>query len=706
MIFAHVNSRPARIAILGPGGYGKTTLANAVLTHQRVQEYFGDARYFVACESVFSAGALLIELAKTLGLLDTATDASWSRICTVLDARDCILCLDNFESPWDQDGDMRYAVEELLSRIAELQHTTLLITMRGTVRPAQTQWTSPFLHPLATLDNDAARRIWERTTNHYDAFAEELTKAVDYVPLAVSLLAHLAQATSAELLLKEWNEKRTKFIHTSPANKQSDLEYSIQLSIDSGRMRANPSAKDMLGVLSMLPDGIHIKQMDKFRRILCNTDILSGLRTLRECSLISAVGQRYQTHPIIRDFCIHHDLISPEQRNVLNDFYIKLASTRSSKAHASSHAEMVLEVNNTKAILVDLLKSDFQSHSELVQAICTFMMFHSSIGDHSDNLISLTVEALQQRDASPSLIIKCLERWGMLHYNARRLESAKQKIKEAEHLCEASQENKGSLHANILRMLGEIFVLQDALNDALASFQKALEYHSLANDIIGQGNDYKGLGKIYFQLNQLQEAKASYHKALGFHKLANDVLSQANDYRRLGDIYFKLSDLHEAKVSYSKALHYHKLGNDALGQGNDYEGLGKIYFHLNKFQEAEASYKKALKFHQLANDILGQGNDYKGLGDINFKSNKLDEALKLYHKALKYFKQSNSISSQGNALQLLGRVQLARLQLQDAETLFENALAMHRQAQDSVGQELDQKWLDEVLLKIGQPVIV
>src|ERR1700730_12048116 len=68
MVFTNLGSHPARIAILGPGGYGKTTLANAVLTHERVREHFGDARYFVACESIFSSGALLIELAKTLGV--------------------------------------------------------------------------------------------------------------------------------------------------------------------------------------------------------------------------------------------------------------------------------------------------------------------------------------------------------------------------------------------------------------------------------------------------------------------------------------------------------------------------------------------------------------------------------------------------------------------------------------------------------------
>jgi Cdc6-like AAA superfamily ATPase len=293
IIFTHIGSRPARIAILGPGGYGKTTLANAVLTHYHIQEHFRDARYFVACESLFSPGALLVEIAKSLGLFDGATDVSWPRIRTALNTKDCIICFDNFESLWDQDADIRNSVEELLSRVAELQHVSLLITMRGTVRPAQTQWTMPLLPPLTTLEYNAAKRVWEHTTDNYDVFAEELIKAVDYVPLAVSLLAHLAQATSPQLLLKEWHEKHIGFIYTNQANKQSNLEYSIQVSLNSGRMRANPCAKELLGILSMLPDGIHMQQVERFKKLFEGINVLSSLRTLQECSLISVIGERY-----------------------------------------------------------------------------------------------------------------------------------------------------------------------------------------------------------------------------------------------------------------------------------------------------------------------------------------------------------------------------------------------------------------------------
>ena len=50
-----LDKTPARIAILGAGGMGKTTLALSSLHDPAVIEHF-PLRYFVSCEAVTSAG--------------------------------------------------------------------------------------------------------------------------------------------------------------------------------------------------------------------------------------------------------------------------------------------------------------------------------------------------------------------------------------------------------------------------------------------------------------------------------------------------------------------------------------------------------------------------------------------------------------------------------------------------------------------------
>ncbi|KAI9430483.1 hypothetical protein H4582DRAFT_1446813 [Lactarius indigo] len=134
LIFTDIGSRPARIAILGPDGYGKTSLVNAVLTHSRVREYFRDARYMVSCESLLSSEALLIELAKTLSVSMAGSDSLWSRVRASLISKECIICFDDFESPWDQPENIKASVEDLLSGISELHCVTVVITMQGTER--------------------------------------------------------------------------------------------------------------------------------------------------------------------------------------------------------------------------------------------------------------------------------------------------------------------------------------------------------------------------------------------------------------------------------------------------------------------------------------------------------------------------------------------------------------------------------------------
>ena len=284
---------------------------------------------------------------------------------------------------------------------------------------------------------------------------------------------------------------------------------------------------------------------------------------------------------------------------------------------------MILEVNNTKAMLFNLLKSDFEDYNKLVQAIEKFIGFQCSIGDFSDRLISQTIEHLQQINGSTSLIIGCLYTWGYVYYYADNFENAKLKLQEAEMLCKSTKENKSSKHGYILYFLGEIDIHQDAYNEAKISFKIALKLHKLANNVIGQAMAYNGLGNSYMHLNDLNKAKASFQKSLELNKLANHTFGQGNDYNGLGKIYLKLNELDKAEASYQKALELYKLCNAILSQGNVLQGLGRVQMMRSQLQNPKILFENALAMHKQAQDATGQKNDQYYLDEVLYKISQL-----------------------------------------------------------------------------------
>ena len=250
---------PARLAILGGGGMGKSTLALNALHWPEVSEAFGQHRYFISCESAGSAGGLLSVLAAHL---EISGDQLRKRVLNALGSTKLLLVLDNFETPWEEYG-QRVEVEQLLSAIAALQNVTLVITMRGSERPLETTWTTPVLEPLKPLDMTAARQIFSEVavlSSEQENSSEtlELLDHLDGVPLAITLAASLVRDTSVTELLASWQERGTTALQSqiSPMQRLSSLDNSIRLSIQASRVADVPQALELLQLLALLPSGL------------------------------------------------------------------------------------------------------------------------------------------------------------------------------------------------------------------------------------------------------------------------------------------------------------------------------------------------------------------------------------------------------------------------------------------------------------------
>ena len=345
LIFSSASA--ARIAILGPGGVGKTFLAHAVLTHEKVASHFHASRHLVPCESLTSRDALLVALARLLSLpLRPSADGYpmglQPRVLSSLGSEKCILCLDSFESPWDQPGESRRAVEMLLADITMLPSVTMLITMRGRERPKATAWTLPMLRPLTHFPRDAAMRTWESLAGTCDEWAEKLIDAVDCLPLAVTLLGSLAEVSSAETLWERWQKENIALVEKEKGNKLASLEFSIALSIKSNRMATDGFSKRLLGILSMLPDGMPAFPSPEFRRLFPDIpDISRSLDTLLKCSLaILTVDKRVQVNSLVRFYCERNGIASLEDRRALRDYHVTLDSHDSNNpSHDSELSE-------------------------------------------------------------------------------------------------------------------------------------------------------------------------------------------------------------------------------------------------------------------------------------------------------------------------------------------------------------------------------
>ncbi|KAJ7871750.1 P-loop containing nucleoside triphosphate hydrolase protein, partial [Mycena leptocephala] len=268
-----------RVAILGGGGMGKTSLARAVLHHPDTSKKFED-KFFVSAEPATSS----TELAALIGLhlgLNPGRDLTRSVIQYFTRKPSCLLILDNLETTWEP-MQSRHGIEEFLSHLTGVEHLALIITMRGAERPARVRWTRPFLLPLKPLSEVAARQTFmDITDNLYEIKdIDQLLRFTDNMPLAVNLIAHLVDYEGMANVLTRWETEKTALLSVG-YDRKSNLDVSISLSLSSPRLTMG--SKELLSLLSILPDGLSDSELVQSN--LPISDILTCKATLLATAL-------------------------------------------------------------------------------------------------------------------------------------------------------------------------------------------------------------------------------------------------------------------------------------------------------------------------------------------------------------------------------------------------------------------------------------
>ncbi|KAF8137892.1 hypothetical protein K438DRAFT_732958 [Mycena galopus ATCC 62051] len=252
-----LSEKSPRLAILGGGGMGKTSLARAALHHPETVSKF-EHRFFVSAEAATTS----IELAALIGWhlgLNPGQDLTKAVVQYLAHTPASLLILDNLETVWEPRQSCA-RVEGLLCLLGGLEHLALMITMRGAERPGQVQWTHPFLLPLQPLSEDAAHQTFmDITDNAYTLDeVEQLLRFAGNMPLAVDLIAHLTDYEGLPNILSRWELEKTSMLSVS-TDRRSSFDTSIGLSLSSPRITTE--SKELLSLLSILPNGLSDREL-------------------------------------------------------------------------------------------------------------------------------------------------------------------------------------------------------------------------------------------------------------------------------------------------------------------------------------------------------------------------------------------------------------------------------------------------------------
>ncbi|KAI0055923.1 hypothetical protein BV25DRAFT_1842640 [Artomyces pyxidatus] len=703
-IFADLKN-PARISVLGPGGIGKTALALTVLHHTMVQECFKEAIYFISCDACTSAAAILVEIAQTLKMNVGQNVPLDQQVMSYLSGTPiCLLCLDNFETPWDQQYvESQMDVEALLACITALSNVTLIVTMRGIERPAETSWSNPLLPPLQPFNFDAAKQTFEQISVKWDKWADKLVNIVEGLPLAVTLLAHLAQSLSCQQLWQQWEQKHISSVERHKGYKLTSLESSIQLSIDGSRVKADAGALPLLSLLNI-------------------PDILQSALPLQQSSLAYITSENVlHTHPLIKYYCQMHHPPPNIHLKALRKYFIALA-LRDYKGVLSVFDDQLLELTNIGAIFSGYLNEKLaQSNDDTVGEGNAFNgLAHVAIEKYDYELAILYFE-------------KALEKHKIAR-NCNKTEVADKYLLEALHINRADKNIKGE--ANCLFRLGTSMQDRMQYDKAMNYYQQALATFIRLHEFSQQIGVLSTIGRLYTCQDKYETAKTYFQNALEICDTVKDNVGRALNLDELGKVCQKLGDFEYAKYCHNEALDIHKQRNSISGQASSYHGLALLYKENNRIDNAVDCFEIAYRLHGAANqsgqtylevepvdldkaeifleealqmsyspEVKYRRKIWMGLGDLYRQRQDYSKAIDYYKRAVEEAKSQQSQAGEYNALYKLWELYTAQNQYAEAANYYRLDIAnklqiYYRSVPRATVEERDQ--LPRPLMRPGQ----
>jgi tetratricopeptide (TPR) repeat protein len=626
------------IALIGPGGIGKTSVALAVLHNNRIKERFGDNRRFVRCDQ-FSASRVnfLNRLSKVIGAgVENSEDLTPLRPC--LSSKEMLIILDNAESILDPQGTDGHEIYGLVEELSQLGNVCLCITSRITTVPPHCKRLG-----IPTLSMEAAHSAFYSIYDNDEQSGRinEVLKQLDFHPLSVTLLAMVAHQNEWDnnRLVEEWGRHQTGMLWTEHSK---SLAVTIELSLGSPMFQQlGPDARGLLGVVAFFPQGIDEKNLDWLFPTISNkkttfdkfcilsltyrtNGFITMLAPLRDhlypkdpkaSTLLSAIKDLYLTRLwvyvdpddpkfgdtrwiISEDVNVEHLLnvfvsADPNSENIwkgCNDFM----------GHLQWHKPR-------KTILGPKIEQLPDDHPRKPNGLFELSKLFERAGNSGEEkrLLIHALKLWRERRGSDYWIAHALQRLAGANWLLGHLEEGIQQAKEASGIFERLGDTKEQ--AASLGLLGQIFVDDDQLKAAAEA-----TVHSI--NLLGKGQEYqlcvshRILGTIFLSNREREKAARHYNISLRIAEAFGwpDMLFWSHYALEL--MFRSKDELDDAHAQIKRAKEH--AGNNKYLLGRAMEEHARIWYRQGRHEEAASEVMCAIEIYgklEAAGDLERSG---------------------------------------------------------------------------------------------------
>lgn len=606
---------PPPVPILGQAGIGKSTVLIEARHRTRVEERYGDRRFFVSCDSASDRESLLGEIARALKVGPGPTRDE--KLFAELERGRIVLGLDNPDAAYWAETP---GVEELLAQLAAVPGLALAISLRGEERPFGTPWREAIR--LLPLSRVAARSAFLQVAGEKFRGDPDLEKVLDVIdgwPLALTLLAHRAQVESSlSGLLALWVAKRTEILRRGDERSRLNIDVSLGLSIESPRMTAE--ALRLLSLLSVLPEGIVLENLDDLF-----PQALEAAPRLRQVGLALDTSGRLRALAPVREYVQerhpgpHEDL----QRAV--DYYLRWAQESQMKLESnilelSSHLEQ--EFGNLEALVIASLTpqpaepDSTDGTSEKIRSVLSLGSLLTSTG-LSPRAARIAGKALQRADeiGDQSLKIECLILLGEIARVRTQWDEARSHFAASLELSR----KLGDLYLQAVGIydLGDVEVGQSNLAPARSAFEEARKLFAALGQTDWEGKCLLGLAKIHRESGDFDAATSLAQEAVALSAGTRVDLWAANCGNLLAELALLQGDAARATEHVESAQEIYEKRFSALGRANCLTIRARIAQHGRSSDLAVSLFHDALELYELIGHQRGKAECLYGLGELS-----------------------------------------------------------------------------------------